>query len=257
MGDGFGPGLVLVLLAVAAVVVGVLLWRHAHRTRADLARLAERDGLVPTVMPLGLTADDLAGRFVATPHGDRRYGLEYAVAGPLTVRLAGDDRTVDGAAFRWWSEQRRTNHNLNGGTSRSYERVRESVAVVRLPTAIPGRVVVRPESLFGQVGLTRGGQQLESAEFNRRFRVEGGDRRLVVQLLDAAVQHELLEAFRGRSIELAGDVLVLGGRASRREPGLTGFVGELPVLRADAARLLGAIPPAFWRAVGLADPGRA
>jgi hypothetical protein len=120
---------------------------------------------------------------------------------------------------------------------------------------VPDRLVVRPESLFGQVGITRGGQQLESSEFNRRFRVEGDDRRLVLQWLDAGMQHELLESFRGRSIELTGEVLVLGGRASGREPGLVGVVGELSVLRADAQRVLAAVPPAFWRAVGLAGSG--
>lgn len=253
MGDGFGPGLVIVLLVVAAVVVGVLVWRHQQRLRADLVRLAERDGLTPTPTPLGFSAGDLAGRFVATPRGDRHYGLEYAVAGPLTVALGGSDRTVDCAAFRWWSEERRTSSDGQGRTTTSYERQRESVAIVRLPTEVPDQLVVRPESVFGQVGLTRGGQQLESAEFNRRFRVEGGDRRLVVQLLDAGLQHELLEGFRGRSIEVTRGTLVLGGKASRREPELAGFVGELPVLRDDARRLLAAVPAAFWRAVGLPE----
>jgi hypothetical protein len=255
VGEAFGPGLVVGLLVVAAVVVGVLTWRHAQRTRADLARLAERDGLAPTQAPLGFAPRDLAGRFVATPRGDRRYGLEHALAGPLTVRLAGEDRTVDCAAFRWWSEQRRTTNDAQGRTSTSYDQEHESVAIVRLPVDVPDRLVVRPESVFGQVGLTRGGQQLESAEFNRRFRVEGGDRRLVVQLLDAGLQHELLDTFRGRSIELTGRTLVLGGKASGREPGLAGFVGELPVLRDDARRLLDAVPAAFWRAIGLVEPG--
>lgn len=226
--DAFGPGLVILLLVVAAVVVGVLVWRHQQRLRSDLARLAERDGLRTTETPLGFSAGDLAGRFVATPRGDRHYGLEYAVAGPLTVALDGGDRTLDCAAFRWWSEERRTSQDGQGRTTTSYERQRESVAIVRLPAHVPDLLVVRPESVFGQVWITRGGQQLESAEFNRRF--------------------------RGRSIEVTAGTLVLGGKASRREPGLAGFVGELPVLRDDARRLLAAVPAvpaAFWRAVGL------
>jgi hypothetical protein len=256
VGDAFGAGLLVVLLVAAAAVAGFLAWRHRQRTRADLVRLAERDGLTPTQTPLGLAARDLAGRFVATPRGDRHYGLEYAVDGPLSVRLAGGDRTVDCAAFRWWSEQRRTSQDAQGRTTTSYDRQHESIAIVTLPADVPDRLVVRPESVFGQVGITRGGQQLESAEFNRRFRVEGGDRRLVVQLLDAGLQHELLEAFRGRSVEVTGRTLVLGGKASRREPGLTGFVGELPVLRDDARRVLHAVPAAFWRAVGLTEHQR-
>jgi hypothetical protein len=256
VGELVGPALVVLLLVVAGAGA-YLAWRHSRQVRADLQRLADRDGLTVTDTPLGLGSRELAGAFRATPRGDRRYGIEYGVAGPLTVRLADQDRTVDGAAFRWWCERRRTSQNPQGHTQTSYQQERNEVALVRLPVTIPGRIVVRPESMFGQVGLTRGGQQLESSEFNRRFRVEGDDQRLVVQLLDAGVQHELLETFRGRSIELTGDLLVLGGDPSGREPGLAGFVGELPALRDDVRRLLAALPAAFWRAVGLPDHGTA
>jgi hypothetical protein len=252
----FGSIAIFLLFVVVGVTVSLLIWRHHQRTRADLDRLAQRDGLTITEAPLGFTADQLAGRFVATPRGDARYGLEFAVESTLAVSLDGTDRDLVCAAFRWWSVEEQTTHDADGETASSYVKVDSSVAIVRLPVDVRDRIVVRPESLVGRMALSRSDHQVESDEFNRRFRVEGDDRRLVVQLLDASAQHALLESFRGRSIELTGDLLVLGGDPSGREPGLAGFVGELPVLRDDLRRLLGVIPPAFWRAVGLADPGR-
>jgi hypothetical protein len=251
-GGGMDLGVLLVVLfVIGAIAVAVAQWRRLQRKRADLGRLLERDGLRPTSAPCGLSADQLAGAFVATPRGDRRYGTEYGVAGPLAVSAGGRDLELDCASFRWWSEVRRTTHNQNGGTSTRYDKQRECVTLVRLPVAVPDRLVVRPESVLGRVGITRGGHQLESSEFNRRFRVEARDRTLTVHLLDANLQRLLTEEFAGRSIEVVGDLLVLGGRPTHRDGSLTGFIGEIPAMRQDVRRLLSAVPPAFWRQVGL------
>lgn len=126
---------------------------------------------------------------------------------------------------------------------------------MRLPVHVPSGVLLRPESVFGRAGLTRGGQQLESSEFNRRFRVDAGNPTLTVHLLDVTVQEVLARDFDGRSVELQGDLLVVAGRPTERDPGLTGFVGELPGLRRDSQRLVEAVQPAFWRAVSLPKPG--
>jgi hypothetical protein len=248
---GFDPGpLLLVLFVAGAITVAVAQWRRQQRKRDDLLRLAERDGLRLTSAPCGLTADQLAGAFTATPRGDRRYGIEYGVAGPLRVPLGDRSVDLDCGSFRWWSEERRTTQNQNG-TSTRYDKQRECVTLIRLPVPVPDRLVVRPESVLGRVGITRGGHQLESSEFNRRFRVEARNRTLTVHLLDARLQHLLTEAFAGRSVEVVGDLLVLGGRPSHRDGSLTGFIGEIPAMRQDVRRLLAAVPPAFWRQVGL------
>jgi len=104
--------------------------------------------------------------------------------------------------------------------------------------------------VFGRVGLSRRDHQLESSEFNRRFRVRCADRMLTVHLLDARMQELLTTAFDRRSVELTGDVLLLAGRPSHRDPSLHGVIGELPAVRQDAVRLLAAVPAQFWRAVG-------
>jgi hypothetical protein len=124
------------------------------------------------------------------------------------------------------------------------------VALVRLPTPVQQHVLLRPETVLGRVGLGRGGHQLESSEFNRRFRVECGDRTLTLHLLDARMQELLAVHYPGRSVEFRGDLLALVGRPTHRDTSLEGTIGELPAVRQDAARLLAAVPPSFWRAVG-------
>jgi hypothetical protein len=243
---------------VAVLVVGLLIaggiayaaYRRHRGSEESLQRFLARDPrLQRTLTPCGLGPDSLADTYEATPRGDRRYGVRYGVAGPLVVPVAGDDVDVECASFQWWHERRRTTSDKNG-TRTHYERQTTPVTMLRLPVHVPTRVRLSPESMLGRVGLTHGDHQLESSEFNRRFKVEARDRLLVVQLLDAGLQQRLTEDFQGRSIEVAGDLLVLGGRPEHRDASLTGVVGHLPAMRQDVRRLLDAVPAQFWRAVG-------
>lgn len=240
----------LALLPFVLVVVaagGALWWAWYHRKqlREGLVRLTERDGLTPTVAPAGLDASQLVDRSGATPRGARRYGVEHGVTGPATAQLAGEDVEVELAAFQWWFEERVRDRNRT-----RYRRRTRTVALARLPVTAPGWVRVGPESVFGRIGLTRGGEQLESDQFNRRFRVEGSDPTLTVQLLDARLQHHLLEVGTDRTLDLSGELAVLGGSPTHRDPTLPGVVGELPAVRQDLLTLLRTCPDAFWRACG-------
>jgi hypothetical protein len=239
--------LVLAVLAIAAVAYAN--HRKHVRKRESLQRLLDRDpDLRRTETPCGLDVATLPS-FAGIPRGDRRRGIRYGVEGPSSMQPGGQPTRLPCAAFQWWWEERQTTQTQQG-TQTSYSERRTTVAIVRLPTPVPDRIVLRPESVLGRVGLTRGGQQVESSEFNRRFRVECQDRTLSLHLLDARMQELLLTAFAGRSVELRGDLLVLVGRPDHRDASLEGVVGELPAVRQDAARLVGAIPPPFWRAVG-------
>jgi hypothetical protein len=236
----------LPFLLVGLLAIGGLVVTHLHRRRKDEAfdRLVTRDpALVPTAAPLGWDAHRLSATCASLPEGDRRWGLEYGVEGPLRTTVAGEDLHLDCAAFRWWWEQRRQNQQHH----HRYETRRTTVALVRLPVFAPTPVRIRPESVLGRLGITRGGRQLESSEFNRAFRVESGDDRLAVMLLDAELQATLLEAFRGRSIELVGDLLLLEGEPSHRDASLPGAIGQLPAVRQDIARLVAAVPAQVWR----------
>jgi hypothetical protein len=242
-----------VLLAAAAVVAAGVWFVHRHRqqqVRASLDRLVARDpSLTLSSTPCGLSAPELAARLGSLPRGDRRCGLRHGVRGPLTVAVLDGDQPFDASAFEWWWEERRTERTQHGTRTRYVER-RTTVALARLPVVVPDVVQLRPESALGRVGLTRGGHQVESSEFNRRFRVECADRALTLHLLDANLQELLVRAFGGRTIEVRGDLLVLTGRPDHRDTSLTGVIGELPAVRQDLARLLAAVPAAFWRAVG-------
>lgn len=234
-------------LLVLAVAAGALwwVWWHRKQLREGLQRLAERDGLTITAAPCGVSADALADATGATPRGARRYGIEHGVSGPARTPLGGDETEVELAAFQWWFEERVRNDNRT-----SYRRRTRTVAVARLPVPVPGRVHIRPEGMLGRLGLRRAGDQLESDQFNRRFRVEGSDPSLTVRLLDARFQHHLLESGAGRTLDVHGDLVVFGGGPDHRDPTLPGIIGELPAVRQDLLALMRTCPPAFWRATG-------
>jgi hypothetical protein len=238
----------LVLVLPVAGIVGALVagawWqvRRGRRLRDGLLRLAVRDGLSPTATPGGVDSTRLAGRSAATPRGDRSCGLRFGVEAPGPVELAGRTVQVHLAAFEWWYEVR-----VRHGKTSSYQRRTNTVALARLPVRIPGHVAIRPERLLGRVGVTRGDQQLESEEFNRRFHVEGSDPQLTLRLLDAAMQHRLLTTLDDRSLHLGGDLVVLGGQPDHRDGSLPGVIGELPAAVQDLRAVLRAVPAQLWR----------
>ncbi len=249
------PVLVLVLGA-ASVGTLVFWWQRERRRRIAEALtrfLAANPGWQGTTQLCGRSAEELADRTVATPRGDRRYGLAHVVSGPLSVGIAGYEAPCRASCGRWWYEERHTSTDAKGHTRTRYEREEIPIAAVILPATLPAAIRLAPESLFGRFGLTRGGEQLESDAFNRRFRVEGEDRTLTVQLLDAHLQQHLLDGFTERRIEFRGELLVLGGDPREPDPDLFGPIGDLPGLQRDARDLLAAVPAQFWRAIGADD----
>ncbi len=272
------------LLGVGVVVAAaVALYNHHRRRRqqAALDRLLQRDPrLSHTVIPCGLRPDELAWWCQGLPAGDRNTGTRYAVEGPMRVELGGelpDELTV--SAFEWWWEEERRDQDhrrrrrmrslglptrsgfvLGGsGTTmggRRYVERTTPAAVVQLPITVDTRVIIRPESLFGRAGITRGGHQFESAEFNRRFRVEAMEQHLALALIDANFQQLMVENFPDQTVEVFGSLLLVAGTPTHRDDSLTGVIGLLPALRQDAHRILRAVPPAYWRAVGALGRGR-
>jgi hypothetical protein len=241
----------IVLVVLVAAGGAFLLERQRRRRKEqDLARLLRRDPrMTPTGRPCGIEPHRLPDLVGCLPRGDRRSGIEYGVEGPLAVEVTGYDHEVVCAALRWWwEERRRSNKRVH------YVRRSTGVVLARVPWHLPVPISVTGESVLGRLGLTRGGRQLESSEFNRRFRVTGGDDRLTLMLLDADMQRLLLEEFAGRDLEIVEDLVVLAGSPSHRDETLTGFVGELPALRQDMQRVLAAVPAQFRRAV--AGPSR-
>lgn len=247
-----GPALPWLVFALGGMAVAAT-WavqRHQRRElRAALARFVERhEGWHLQAWPCGVPAEQLVGRFDATPRGDRRYGVEAAVGGPLEVQLNGTPVTCQVSCYVWFHERRRTSRS-NGRSRHRYQRRTEVVAMCQLPVHTHRSVSIQPESILGRVGLTRADEQLESDAFNRHFRVTGRDRTLVVTLLDAGLQELLSAEYGGRGIEFSDDLLALSGEPTHRDRSLAGVAGTYPAIVQDLRRLLHRIPPAFWRAL--------
>lgn len=255
-----GVLVVLVVVAVVAAIVAVVLFQQARKRRIDASvqSLLARDPRWRRDDTLcGQTPGQLAGRTVATPRGDRRYGLEHVITGPLAVAALGVNRWCTASCGIWWYEEQSTSTDSDGHTTTTYSRRDTHVVAVVLPAAVPTELSIGSESVFGRIGLTRGGQQLESDAFNRRFRVRGGDPSLTVQLLDARLQQHLLEHYPKRSLWVSGNLAVLGGQTDREDASLYGPIRALPGLQADATDLLNHVPAQFWRAIGLPTDGAA
>ena len=253
--SGPGFGVVLILLAVVLLVAWMVQERQRRLENAALARFIQRhEGWHRQAWPCGVQPNMLVGRFAAMPRGDRRYGVEQAVGGPLELEVDGRPVVCQVACFRWFHERRRRSRNSRGVATTSYERHRELIVLCQLPLHTHRAVSIGPESVLGRIGLTRGGAQLESDAFNRRFRVEGRDRELVVRLLDAQLQELLVTAFTGRSIEFSDDLLALSGTPDHQDASLAGVVRTYPALVQDLGRLVRGIPHSFWRALRPNEP---
>ncbi|MFP4312636.1 MAG: hypothetical protein ACLFS9_11740 [Nitriliruptoraceae bacterium] len=246
----------LLLLLVVAVGVGFEV-RRRQRERAvaaSLGRLVERyPGWHRQAWPAGITLDLLAGRFAATARGDRRYGIEHAIGGPLQLQLGGTVATCQVACFRWWYEQGRRRTGSGRGRSTGYERREEVLVLCQLPVHAHRSIRVLPADVLDRIGLTRDGTQVESDAFNRAFEVQGSDPTLTITLLDAGIQELLAEAYRGRGIEISDDLLVLSGAPSHRDRSLVGIAQTYPAIVQDLARLLRSVPAAFWRQLDLSE----
>jgi hypothetical protein len=256
-----GGGFWLVVILGALGMGGAALYEHRRRRkkRADLDRRRARSpGLTYTVIPCGLRNDELAWWCQGLPTGDRNNGVRWAIEGPMTLDLGpGMPTELTVATFQWWwEEERRDRRRTDRGTMttrRRYAKRTTPAAVVKLPLTVDNRVIVRPESVLGRVGITRDGHQFESAEFNRRFRVEAMEHNLALALVDANFQQLMVEHFPDQTVEFFGALLLVAGTPTHRDESLTGVIGHLPALRQDANQILRAVPPAYWRAVGAVD----
>ena len=233
------------------MIGAALTWQRRRAIEVSFARLLERDPRwEATTSPCGHDSDALAGRFAPTPAGDRRYGLEHAIQGPLEVEIDGETVTFRTSCFQWWSEVARTR---SGGRQppASYATERRLAVLIELPADVPAPIRIGPERVLARVGLLGATEPTASSEFNARFLVEGEDPHLSSLLLDTGLQHALVERFQGRSVELQGRLLVLGGEPDHRDQSLAGVIGQLPAAVVEARYLLGHVPDRFWRAIGV------
>ena len=182
-----------ILLVVAVLVVGVLLmvgigllsmWA-ARRRRDQLGAWAARDGWTATVPDprwLTLCVDLPVGR-----------GTEPSVREVWTRTVGGSQQVA--MTYRYITHETVTSTDGEGRTTTRTERREHHVAVagVRLP-AVLSRVQVVREGLGQRFVTALGGQdvEIESADFNRRYRVQADDAKLACDLLNPRTVERLL-----------------------------------------------------------------
>lgn len=222
--------LVFVLFAVVAAAVAYLAWRHEQGRREALkAFAADRNWTF-------VARDDSLVRHFRSDFPLFRQGnsgrqcrnvLQATTASGLPCLL-----------FDYSYQIRRQT-----GKSSTTRTVRHAVATVQLPAWLP-ELRLAPENLLtrmaGAVGF--GGIDLESAEFNRRFRVSTSDRTHAFDVLHPR-SIEFLLAQRLDSWELVGNQLVVtrSGRWS---------IGDYDRLVGKLQIFVDLVPDYVWRKYG-------
>lgn len=217
-------------LGVVAVLVGGFLLERKRRERLMLFAVKRGWQYV---------AEDptLADRYAGTPfgRGDRRRARNV---------LTGEESGRRFTAFDYSYET----HSTDSKGNRTTQTHRFGICVVPLPGPL-GVVEVTPEGMFaraaGAVGLTSD-IDLESEDFNRRFRVRAEDRKLASDVLTPRTMH-FLESVRPEAWRLQGRH-ILSWHTGRLDP--AGVVRTCAVL----CRVVEGIPSFVWKD---AEPGAA
>ncbi|MBI4260072.1 MAG: hypothetical protein HY658_05855 [Actinobacteria bacterium] len=225
--------LVFVLIALAAVGIGVLSWYLKKRRREEFQRMAHQLGLQYSASdPFGL----LGLPFSLFSKGDGR-GIENVVWGTW--------QGLDLKEFDYWYYEETT--DSEGHRSKTYYRF--SCAVTEI-AALCSPLSISRENVFTRLADRLGFQDIdfELGEFNRAFQVKSKDRKFAYDFVDQRMMQWLLSAGKGWSFETSGPYLVCF--SSRRRPTeLIPLLGTLRAFRDQVPRvvysLYGAgVPPA-------------
>jgi hypothetical protein len=215
----------LLPLGFAAVLAALVWWGwySAKQRRELLHQFALGHGWTWTARD-----DSWAGRFEGAPfgQGDHREAANV---------LAGDFRGRPMVAFDYSYQT----HSTDSEGRRSTTTHRFAICALGLPASVPS-FSLTPESLLGRVGTMLGMQdiELESEEFNRRFRVRCDDAKLAYDLLPPRTMETLLA-------RPALHVRLLGADALCWEDG-SHSPAELIARLDTLAALLDGVPAYVW-----------
>jgi len=170
------PFLFLLLVPVVAYLA-YRGWKQEQARRAQLMQWCATSGY--TYQPRD---DQWCHRWSGTPFNDG----DHRQAHNVVVGRMGEQPF---AAFDYSFETHSTDSKGNTTTTTH----RYAVASFQLPTALP-RLQVTPEGLFGRIGNALGLDdiELESEDFNRRFRVHSDDRKFACDVLSPRTMQALL-----------------------------------------------------------------
>lgn len=217
--------LVVVLVVVAVVAAGLWAWRQDQRRRATLAEFARNRGWLYVDEDSSLTR-----RYTFAPfgQGDRRHARNV-----LRGQQSGHGLVAFDYSYRTRSDSR------NNGTTHRY-----AVCALSLPGPLP-LLQVTPENLLTRFGNALGlaDIELESEDFNRRFRVHANDPKFASDVLTARTM-QLLLARPAFSWRIAGTDVV-SWQDGRLSP-----AGVL-MAAATLSEVVAGIPTFVWRDRGV------
>lgn len=215
----------LLPLLVLVVVGGIAWygWQQAKKRREIFHSFALSQGWTWTGRD-----DQWTSRFQGDPFGEGDHRKAANV-------LQGSYRGRQMVAFDYSYQT----HSSNGQGGQSTQTHRYAVCVLQLPTWLP-RFQLTPESFLGRVGTMLGMQdvELESEDFNRRYRVRCEDPKLAYDVLPPRTMELLL---RRPALHLR----LAGADALCWESGTHSPVQLLARLDTLAA-LIDGIPPYVW-----------
>jgi hypothetical protein len=171
------PIVIVVVGLALVIVVAVLSYQADKKRRALLQGFALSNGWAYTARD-----DSWCERFVGTPfgEGDNRKAVNV---------LQGPYQGVPMAAFEYSYET----HSTDSKGNRSTTTHRFALCALQLPAPLPG-LELSPESAFSRLAghLGFGDVELESEDFNRRYRVTARDQKFAYDVLNPRTMESLL-----------------------------------------------------------------
>ena len=230
MSQSLAPFAFVLLIGVVAVLA-VLGYRAEQQRRALLAQFATARG-----WSYERQRDEWAGYWNVTPFG---YGTDRSAENVMTGQLG----QVPFVAFDYSYKTSSTN-SKGHRTTTTHEFV---VVGVQLPAVLPS-LCVTPENVLTRLGNAMGFDdvELESEDFNRRFRVSAGVPKFAYDVLHARMMEMLLTAPRP-SWRIEGQWLLTwdNGKAKPAD-----ILADLDL----ASRIVAGIPSYVWADAAVAPP---
>lgn len=216
------PYLPLLLVLAIAAAVAWAFWRVAQQRRARYLAFAADRGWLYTPRD-----DSWVDRFAGEPFGRGRSRQATHV---LRGRYDGREAVV--------FDYRYLTHS-GSGQHQTTQTHRFTVCALRLPAQLP-RLELTGENVLTRLGraLGRDDVELESEEFNRRYRVSAQDRRLAYDVLHPRQMEQLL-AVPTLNLRLWGADALLWERGSTD-------LAALPERLAVLSRFVDGIPAYVW-----------
>jgi hypothetical protein len=222
--------LLLVIVAPAVIYLGYRSWQKEQKRREALAAWAMTSGHT-------YVAEDNSWcrRWNGTPfgEGDHRRARE--------VIIGNTSQQQPFVAFDYSYQT----HSTDGQGHTTTTTHRFAVAAITLPANLPG-LQVTPESMFSRIGHAFGLDdiELESEDFNRRFRVHGDDRKFACDVLTPRTMEQLL-ARPAVSWRITGTDALCWTNGQLNPAGVQSMLAHL-------ALVIGGIPSFVWKDHGAA-----